>query len=360
MEQSLDPAAILFGSSPLSRRFEQEPDGAGGAVFVSRFWDLGGDWVLRTTLHPIDDAEEAKQSGLLHSLVMPALVLEGDQTRKEEWYRQGVLHREQGPASIGEDQRTGTREEAWYRQGELDRENGPAFVVDHGSEGRRERWYERGQLHRDDGPAAIDADGDHRLLSQAFYARGELHREDGPAIISSRPSYPGIRRLAGPGPFMVYEWWDNGALHREDGPAREVCDKNGRRLVQEYFRHDDLHREDGPARIVVGDDAEDLEELDMGECGPAVTQEWYEYADLHRQDGPARLVRRATGELILEEWYSAGVLAREDEQPVSFMLLPDGAVVVGWNPATRITQDCRAAADWLLRTGRDPKDFKLK
>ena len=38
-------------------------------------------------------------------------------------------------------------------------------------------WYRDGKLHREDGPAAEYADGD-----KEWYLNGELHREDGPAI----------------------------------------------------------------------------------------------------------------------------------------------------------------------------------
>ena len=38
--------------------------------------------------------------------------------------------------------------------------------------------YKNGQLHRDDGPAVIDEDG-----YKAWFKNGNLHRVDGPAII---------------------------------------------------------------------------------------------------------------------------------------------------------------------------------
>jgi hypothetical protein len=42
--------------------------------------------------------------------------------------------------------------------------------------GSRE-WYLNGNLHREDGPAVEYADG-----MRCWYLNGELHREDGPAI----------------------------------------------------------------------------------------------------------------------------------------------------------------------------------
>ncbi len=41
-----------------------------------------------------------------------------------------------------------------------------------------QRWFKDGKLHREDGPAIIDPDG-----RQTWYKDGNLHREDGPAII---------------------------------------------------------------------------------------------------------------------------------------------------------------------------------
>jgi len=38
-------------------------------------------------------------------------------------------------------------------------------------------WYKNGELHREDGPAIEYANG-----NKFWYKNGELHREDGPAI----------------------------------------------------------------------------------------------------------------------------------------------------------------------------------
>jgi hypothetical protein len=43
-----------------------------------------------------------------------------------------------------------------------------------------QRWYKDGNLHREDGPAIIYPDGTKR-----WYKDGKRHREDGPAIIYS-------------------------------------------------------------------------------------------------------------------------------------------------------------------------------
>ncbi len=41
--------------------------------------------------------------------------------------------------------------EMWYKDGLLHREDGPALIYDHGTM----KWYRNGFLHREDGPAII-------------------------------------------------------------------------------------------------------------------------------------------------------------------------------------------------------------
>ena len=71
----------------------------------------------------------------------------------------------------------GTKE--WYLNGELHREDGPAIEYRSGSK----EWYLNGERHREDGPAIEYSSG-----SKAWYLNGKRHREDGPAIESSNGS----------------------------------------------------------------------------------------------------------------------------------------------------------------------------
>ena len=68
-----------------------------------------------------------------------------DKYGSKEWYLNGKLHREDGPAIEWAD---GTKE--WYLNGDRHREDGPAFK---GSDGYKE-WWRNGSLHREDGPAS--------------------------------------------------------------------------------------------------------------------------------------------------------------------------------------------------------------
>ena len=66
---------------------------------------------------------------------------------------------------------TGTKE--WYLNGKLHREDGPAIEYETGTK----CWYLNSKRHREDGPAIELADG-----SKFWYLNNQLHREDGPAI----------------------------------------------------------------------------------------------------------------------------------------------------------------------------------
>ena len=110
---------------------------------------------------------------------------------------------------------TGSKE--WYLNGKLHREDGPAIEDADGSK----FWFINGKLHREDGPAVERADG-----SKSWFLNGERHREDGPAF-----------ECADGTKF----WFLNGELHREDGPACEWADGskswfiNGKELSEAEF-----------------------------------------------------------------------------------------------------------------------------
>jgi len=75
-----------------------------------------------------------------------------------EWYFNGCLHREDGPAV---ERITGY--EAWYHNGKRHREDGPASAH---TDGYKE-WWLHGERHRTDGPAIERADG-----TTAWYLNG--------------------------------------------------------------------------------------------------------------------------------------------------------------------------------------------
>jgi hypothetical protein len=86
-----------------------------------------------------------------------------------EYYVNGVLHREDGPAAIWR----ASDCERYYINGKLHRDNGPAVIFRCGIK----KYYKHGKLHREDGPAAIYSSG------EQYYRDDKLHRDDGPAAI---------------------------------------------------------------------------------------------------------------------------------------------------------------------------------
>ena len=66
------------------------------------------------------------------------------------WYKDDILHREDGPAIEGAD---GSKR--WYLHGDLHRLDGPAIETAGGSK----HWYVNDLLHRLDGPAVELANG---------------------------------------------------------------------------------------------------------------------------------------------------------------------------------------------------------
>ena len=61
----------------------------------------------------------------------------------------------------------------WYLNGDLHREDGPAIEYSDG----RKQWWVNGQRHREDGPAIEGVNGD-----KEWYLNGKRHKEDGPAV----------------------------------------------------------------------------------------------------------------------------------------------------------------------------------
>ncbi len=81
---------------------------------------------------------------------------------------------------------TKTLSKRWYKDGNLHREDGPAIEWFNGNKS----WYKNGKLHRLNGPAVDNWSG-----NKAWYRDGLLHREDGPAF----EGFDGKK-----------EWWVNG------------------------------------------------------------------------------------------------------------------------------------------------------
>jgi hypothetical protein len=158
--------------------------------------------------------------------------------------KDGLLHREDGPAYIGFD-----GQQSWYKNGKLHRVDGPAIMNSNGNR----FWYREGKCHREDGPAVIYADGqknwfldDEALSEQEFLARTTTKQPTAvpPPIPAPKPINLSPENVNGTLlPSGAREWRNQkGELHRENGPA--LIHTNGDTY---WYLNGKYHREDGPA-----------------------------------------------------------------------------------------------------------------
>ena len=86
----------------------------------------------------------------------------------ERWYRNGELHREDGPAYVKRHP-DGTVLEGWHKDGELHHDGSPAWVERYPDGIVVEQWYRNGRRHRDDGPALVGRSPDGTVESEAWW-----------------------------------------------------------------------------------------------------------------------------------------------------------------------------------------------
>ena len=177
-------------------------------------------------------------------------IIKNKNSGKKEWFLNGKLHREDGPAM---EQADGSKR--WFLHGNLHREDGPAVEYANGTK----EWRRNGKLHREDGPA-----WERPNETKQWWLNGKLHREDGPAMEQA----DGTK-----------EWYLNGKRHREDGPAMEQADG-----TKYWYLNGNLHREEGPAMEIAGG-----------------RKHWFLHGILHREDGPAAEYEDGT-----KYWYLNG------------------------------------------------------
>lgn len=104
----------------------------------------------------------------------------------KEWIRDGVRHREDGPAVIMAD---GTK--YWIREGDWHREDGPAIEYPNGER----MWYRKNKLHREDGPAIEFPDG-----TKHWYRNGIELTNDEVATMVTKSLLTKLKMLASKAP----------------------------------------------------------------------------------------------------------------------------------------------------------------
>ena len=141
------------------------------------------------------------------------------------WYKDGVPHREDGPAILSSDGSV-----LWYKDGELHREDGPAEITESGDQ----FWFKNGQQHREGGPAYIGAYG-----GESWIVDGTIHREDGPAYTDINGTKIWIRKGMTHnehGPSVIYpdgicEWHLNGKVLTESEWKKSIQKKQEQKEI---------------------------------------------------------------------------------------------------------------------------------
>lgn len=215
------------------QRIGRLPSGAEGLVSATHALDMGPLGVRLG--RPSVNAD-----GLPHSEEAPAYKSLNSASGREiaAWYRDGSLHREDGPAI--EMRRDGTETQIWYRDGIPGRDDGGPAMTKNKSGGEMSSAHLEadGKVGRDPalGPAEVTYDAAGKILVQKYMRggrlvpapdprvpsldsvsekawvnqQGEHHRIDGPAIMRRSPADPGTDHD---------EWYRNGRRHREGAPA---------------------------------------------------------------------------------------------------------------------------------------------
>lgn len=128
----------------------------------------------------------------------------------------GALHNEGAPAAVYlSDDGTGTTEE-WWVNGNLHREDGPAMWHSWGGE----QWWHHGKLHRENGPAVIWESG-----ARQWYVNDNLHRTDGPAV----------EHVDGD-----VEWWVNGICMYNNKQFQKAAGLSDGEMAALVIKHGDI------------------------------------------------------------------------------------------------------------------------
>lgn len=122
---------------------------------------------------------------------------------------------------------------AWSGVNHRDEEDGPAILTRHNISGvaLQEQYWRNGVLHREHGPASVERGADGTVIFEAWYRDGDMHRDpaEGPAFIW-RAGEDGITRE---------EFYVGGVLLNASlGPAIIRRDRSGKVVEEEYWDGD--------------------------------------------------------------------------------------------------------------------------
>lgn len=224
---------------------------------------------------------------------LPAIIKIYDNSISREWFKNGLIHRECGPASM-KDYSNGDYEYFWAYCGANHNEKGPAIIRKYNNK-CRVAYLIDGLYHREDGPADITAE-DGKLVTMTYYKKGLLHRVDGPAEIyfyNDGSKY--------------YNYYVDNKLHNEEGSASVEYYSNGRLKFCQYLKDD-----------IIVDSIDGPSSIEYYENGNKKVEEWFKDDKLHRLDGPAKIKYNEDGTIREELWFREGL--KLDELQVIVLL----------------------------------------
>ncbi len=147
----------------------------------------------------------------------------------------GELHCDNGPAVYDEKKEY----MLYYKNGKLHRLDGPALIQPKYIDGihHKEEWYKDGLLHRDgDAPALYytftSATSEIEGYEKTYYKYGKQHRIGAPARFLYDPFTPDDKSI-------MCEWYIDDEMSRDpnDGPAQYILEEDGTTFAESYYYH---------------------------------------------------------------------------------------------------------------------------
>lgn len=133
-----------------------------------------------------------KKDGILHRVGNPAITIKVAATRKivdEQYYFNGVSHRDDGPSTTEWLANGVVRRQAWEVHGSRHREEGPAFIMRHPETGEVtfEYWSLNDKTHRIGKAASVTTDEETGIITEeSWIQNGEYYRADGGPVYITR------------------------------------------------------------------------------------------------------------------------------------------------------------------------------
>lgn len=223
------------------------------------------------------------------------------------YLRNNIPHRNEkyGPARTR--YLDGKRVEEYYKNGKIHRDNGPARIEYSLDKVYSEEYYKYNKLHRDNLPAVIRYFGNTNIIKlEKYFMNGKIHRDNGPAIITY--SKTGIK--------LLEEYYTHGKKKYEV-KSPFLTTTNTRFIKEAHFFACGFHRDEsiGPAYI------------EYNKNGNVLSEVYYKQGEIYRHNGPSIMKYYDDGIIKSEEYYRTNKYFREDDtKPVMIEYYRNGNI----------------------------------